>query len=58
MEKVNMWVNINYYQLYKIIIGISSGVKLYVKVTFIPTIMQKGYIKRVSCSKVLSLMGK
>lgn len=41
MEKGNMWVNINDYQLYKLIIGISSGVKLYVELKFIPTIMQK-----------------
>lgn len=50
----------NDYQLYKIIIGISSGVKSYVELKFVLTIMQKvgGRVKRASCSKVLSLIGK
>lgn len=56
-----MWVNVNDYQLYKIIIIVMScGVKLHVELKFIPTIVPKagGRLKELKCSKVLSLLGK
>lgn len=60
MENVNKWVNINDYQLFKIIIVMSSEVKLYGELKFICTIVKKAGegLKELKYSKVLSLLGK